>query len=65
MPTGYEVKCYHVTIIAQQMKRIADSQEEIVNVAVPALLNALQAIAERLPTAGFTTVAEQLKGDTT
>ena len=50
MVTGYEVEYYHaVANISQQMKRLADSQEEIVKVAVPALLSALQAIAERLP----------------
>ena len=59
MATGYEVEYYHaVANISQQMKRLADSQEEIVKVAVPALLNALQLIAERLPeTPAF---AEQL-----
>ena len=50
MATGYEVEYYHaVANISQQMKRLADSQEEIVKVAVPALLDALQRLAERLP----------------
>jgi hypothetical protein len=59
MVTGYEVEYYHtVANISRQMKRLADSQEGIVKVAVPALLSALQLIAERLPeTPAF---AEQL-----
>jgi hypothetical protein len=50
MVTGYEQSFYHhVENISRQMKRMADSQEEIVNVAVPSLLDALQRLAERLP----------------
>src|ERR1035437_9773235 len=48
--TGYEVDYYQaVNVISQQMKRLADSHEEIVKVAVPALLNALRRTAARQP----------------